>query len=196
MRLAVISDIHGNSAALEAVLADIARRGIDQIVNLGDCLSGPFDAAATADRLIELNLTTVRGNHDRMLFDRPRESMGLWEHWIVDELSANHLEWLRSLPSVAQIGEVFLCHATPASDEENWLDFRGPGNRLIARDHQEVELRAAETNYPVILCGHTHAARVVADLCAVRYDTSEMERLAEIRGAGSWVQAVRTGWIA
>ncbi|MEL7151833.1 MAG: metallophosphoesterase family protein, partial [Pseudomonadota bacterium] len=42
MRLAAISDIHGNSDALRAVLDDIKRRGVDQIVNLGDCFSGPL----------------------------------------------------------------------------------------------------------------------------------------------------------
>ncbi|CEJ09983.1 Calcineurin-like phosphoesterase superfamily domain protein [bacterium YEK0313] len=42
MRLAVIADIHGNVLALDAVLADVAGRGADRIVNLGDCVSGPL----------------------------------------------------------------------------------------------------------------------------------------------------------
>ena len=41
MRLAVIADIHGNVAALQAVLADVKTRGADRIINLGDCVSGP-----------------------------------------------------------------------------------------------------------------------------------------------------------
>ena len=45
MRLAVISDVHGNSAALDAVLADAERLNVDQVVNLGDSLSGPLDPA-------------------------------------------------------------------------------------------------------------------------------------------------------
>lgn len=246
MRLAVISDIHGNIAALEAVLNDIARRGIETIVNLGDCLSGPFDARATADLLMERDFLTVRGNHDRMLFDRPRDRMGLWESWIIDDLNEGHLDWVRSLPLVAQLGEVFLCHATPDSDEENWLDHRGPQQRLIARDLAEVELRAGGLDFPVLLCGHTHAPRVVrlpdgrlivnpgsvgcpayldtrgdvpfvqqtgapdaryavleqhsgtwhADLCCVPYDSAQMARLAEARGAESWARAVTHGWIA
>ena len=161
MKLAIISDIHGNISALNAVLSDIDRLGIDRVVNLGDSLSGPFDAASTADRLIELDFLTVRGNHDRMLFERPRSEMGLWESWIVDELAPEHLAWVQSLPAVARLGDIFLCHATPDSDEENWLDHRGPDNRLIARDLPEVELRAAGLVYPVMLCGHTHTPRVV-----------------------------------
>jgi putative phosphoesterase len=158
MKLAVISDIHGNIAALDAVLEDIARRGIERIVNLGDCLSGPFDGAGTADRLIDLDLLTVRGNHDRMLFDG---TAGRWDSWVADELTPRHLDWLRSLPQVARIEDVFLCHATPDSDSENWLDYRGPGHRLIARDLAEVELRAGGVDFPVMLCGHTHSPRVV-----------------------------------
>lgn len=161
MRLAVISDIHGNIAALEAVLDDIQRRGIERIVNLGDCLSGPFDAVATADRLMALDLLTVSGNHDRQLFDRPREKMGQWEAWIIDDLTATHLDWIKSLPQVARLEDVFLCHATPDSDEENWLDHRGSDQRLVARDLDEVELRAAGVDYPVIVCGHTHTPRSV-----------------------------------
>ena len=161
MQLAVISDIHGNVSALEAVLSDIKRRDINRIVNLGDSLSGPFDAASTADLLLKLDLPTVRGNHDRMLIDRPPEAMGLWEKWILDELTERHLDWVRSLPEVMQVDELFLCHATPNSDDVNWLDHRGPDNRLIERDLAEIEKWANDLNSQVILCGHTHAPRVV-----------------------------------
>jgi predicted phosphodiesterase len=60
MRIAAISDIHGNLGALDAVLADIGRRGVDVTVNLGDILSGALEPSATADRLIELDLTNGR----------------------------------------------------------------------------------------------------------------------------------------
>ena len=161
MKLAVISDIHGNVSALEAVLSDIKRRSISRIVNLGDSLSGPFDAASTADLLLQLELPTVRGNHDRMLIDRPPEEMGTWERWIIDELTERHLDWVRSLPEVLQLDELFLCHATPNSDEVNWLDHRGPDNRLIERDLAEIEMWANGLKSSVILCGHTHTPRVV-----------------------------------
>lgn len=65
MKFAAIADIHGNLLALEAVLADIAQRGIFKIVNLGDLLSGALWPAETADRLQSLNLPTVSGNHER-----------------------------------------------------------------------------------------------------------------------------------
>ena len=56
MKIAVISDIHGNVAALDAVLGDIATRHVDQIVNLGDICSGGLFPRETADRLMPLGL--------------------------------------------------------------------------------------------------------------------------------------------
>src|SRR5262249_4722877 len=76
MRIAVISDIHGNLAALEEVLADIVRRGADVTVNLGDICASPLWPRETFERLEGLNLPTVRGNHDRWVAERPREILG------------------------------------------------------------------------------------------------------------------------
>ena len=75
MRIAAISDIHGNLLALEAVLADVATQSVDVVVNLGDLLSGGVQPRETADRLMELDLPTVRGNHERQLL---RSEGGVW----------------------------------------------------------------------------------------------------------------------
>ncbi len=67
MKIAIISDIHGNLPALRAVLADIARQCVDQTVNLGDSLSGPLQPAETADLLMAQGFPTIKGNHERQL---------------------------------------------------------------------------------------------------------------------------------
>ena len=69
MKVAVISDIHGNRLALEAVLDDIRRQKVDAIFNLGDLLSGPLEPNWVADILMDLDIPTVRGNHDRALIE-------------------------------------------------------------------------------------------------------------------------------
>ncbi|MXQ06555.1 metallophosphoesterase [Alphaproteobacteria bacterium GH1-50] len=161
MRIAVLSDIHGNIAALEAVIADIARRSVDATVNLGDTLSGPFDAAAVADRVMAEGWPTVSGNHDHALWDRSRDQMGLWETWIIDDLSEAHLDWLRALPTTQTLEDAFFCHATPESDEEDWLDYRSSLNRVAARDLPEVMARLGGVTAPAIGCGHTHTPRAV-----------------------------------
>jgi predicted phosphodiesterase len=162
MRLAVISDIHGNSAALDAVLADIARRGADLTVNLGDSLSGPLDARGTADRLLSLGLPTVLGNHDRALIDRPPERMGSWEAPVFPALAPAHLDWLRGLPATRMVEGLLLCHGTPASDLDLWLDWPGPEGRLVPADAARVEAAAAgHTTAAGFLCGHTHLPRAL-----------------------------------
>lgn len=161
MRIAVFSDIHGNLSALQAVLSDIDRRGIPKMVNLGDTLSGPFNAVETADLLMDLDVPTVRGNHDRLLFDRPKDKMDRWESWVIKELSPKHIDWLKSFPLTLDVEGAFLCHATANQDDEDWLDFRGPAARLIARDLPGVEARVHGVTAPIILCGHTHTPRLV-----------------------------------
>lgn len=69
MKIAIISDIHGNLLALQAVLADIALQGVDQTVNLGDSLSGPLQPAETADLLMAKDFVTIKGNHERQLLE-------------------------------------------------------------------------------------------------------------------------------
>lgn len=160
MVVAVISDIHGNLSALEAVLADIARRGITETVNLGDCVAGPLDAAGTAKRLMALDLPTVSGNHDRLVVEGTRDEKGLWDLWAYDALSEAQLTWLSDLPKTLTMGEMFACHGTPENDDENWLDRRGAQHRMIPRDLAGVEARAGGVRAPLMLCGHTHQPRI------------------------------------
>jgi predicted phosphodiesterase len=85
MRLAILADIHGNVLALEAVLTDLEHRRVDEVVNLGDCVSGPLWPRETAQLLMRLDWRTVRGNHDRWVTDWLPEqarlqSVGLQEH--------------------------------------------------------------------------------------------------------------------
>lgn len=159
MKIAVLSDIHGNLAALDAVLADVARRGVDLTVNLGDILSGPFDPVATADRLIALDLPTIRGNHERQLLTLDRAAMGASDGYAADRLDAGHRAWIASLPTSLRIGsDVLLCHGTPTSDLDYYLDHVGPdGARAATPD--EIEARSDGEGAALILCGHTHVPR-------------------------------------
>src|SRR5687767_11823191 len=98
MRIAVIADIHGNLPALEAVVADLAGRGADLIVDLGDCASGPLWPRETMDRLADLGPVTVRGNHDRTVVSLAPEQMTLSDSFAFGQLSAEQREQLGALP--------------------------------------------------------------------------------------------------
>jgi diadenosine tetraphosphatase ApaH/serine/threonine PP2A family protein phosphatase len=162
MRFAAIADIHGNYLALEAVLSDIRAQGIDAIVNLGDMVSGPLDARRTMDMLKALDAVHVLGNHDRYLIDRPHEKMGSWERRVYTQLDASDLDWLRAVPPTRVFRDsVFLCHATPASDEAYWLETALPGGNVAMSPLEAIEKAAEGIAQSLILCAHTHIARAV-----------------------------------
>ena len=160
MKFAVISDVHGNAHALDAVLDDIAPQGVDATLALGDFLSGPFDPVGVADRMIELGFPSVRGNHDRYIADGRDDDWHI-DALVRDRLEARHLGWLRSLPPTAVWADtVLLAHGTPRDDNGAWLDGMVNDHAvLLTREH--IEREAAGFAHEVLLCGHTHVPRHV-----------------------------------
>jgi putative phosphoesterase len=159
MKIAVISDIHGNISALEAVLEDIASLGVEMIVNLGDSLSGGLQPAATASRLIDLDFPTIRGNHERQLLDLSLTSMDAADHHARAALSPKQLEWVRALPQHCLLeSNVLMVHGTPARDDACFLETVTPDG-IRQATLAEISERAEGAAADVILCGHTHIQR-------------------------------------
>ncbi len=161
MKIAVISDIHGNITALDSVLADIHKKDVDKIVNLGDVCSGPLFPSDTLDRVIALDILTIRGNHERQLLSLPYESMGSSDQYATRQIRKDHREWLKSLPATILINQdVLLVHGTPDDDMTYLLETVTP-NGLREATPQEINQRVGISNAKVILCGHTHLPRIV-----------------------------------
>ncbi|HEV2847303.1 MAG TPA: metallophosphoesterase family protein [Thermoanaerobaculia bacterium] len=159
---AVLADIHGNSWALDAVLADLHRRGVTEILNLGDCLYGPLDPEGTAERLLELEAPTVRGNQDRNLLAPPPAMRTQPTFLFMDErLTDRHRAWLATFPATLRVEEeILLCHGTPGSDEELLLeDVRETGVFLMPAE--TLESRVAPLDASIVLCAHSHVPRTV-----------------------------------
>jgi len=162
MRIAVLGDIHGNLDALDAVLADVTRRGFDDMVILGDHVSGPLDPARTTDRLMCLPAMAIRGNHDRWVLETPLDKMGPSDRHAREELEQVHLTWLGALPATAVVhGALHLCHGTPSSDTACWMEEVLPDGRARMAPRAAIERHAEGLAYPVLLCGHTHIPRIV-----------------------------------
>jgi predicted phosphodiesterase len=163
MRIALVSDIHGNLAALEAVVADIALRDADQIANLGDSLSGPLLPLETARFLMARDWIHLAGNHERQILDvaaRPG-SGGRSDRYAHGRLSSSELDWLASLPSsIALEDGVLLCHGTPYSDCITLLQ-----TAERAATSEEIEARLGAAKADVIGCGHSHVAGSVRTTC-------------------------------
>lgn len=157
--VAVLSDIHGVLPALEAVLAEPDVRAADRIVLTGDLAAGPLPVE-TLDLLTSLGERAlwVRGNADRELASRGRGTAGPIPDpialWAADQLRPDQVTLLGSLPttaelSVAAIGRVLFCHATPRDDEEVVL--------VDSRTERWAEVFAGlDPAVTTVVCGHTH----------------------------------------
>ncbi len=160
-RVAILTDIHGNLPALEAVIADAEAQGCTIFANLGDSLSGPLWPVETADLLMARGWATIAGNHERQLLTLDRARMGASDAFTRDRLAERHLAWLADLPPTLSLGsDVLLCHGTPASDLEHFLHTVERGGVREASD-AEIHDRAGDRPETLILCGHTHLPRLV-----------------------------------
>ncbi|MFM0288748.1 metallophosphoesterase family protein [Paraburkholderia megapolitana] len=161
MKIAAISDVHGNLAALDAVLADARVCDVDVVVNLGDILSGALQPRETADYLIPLRFPTIKGNHERQVLAGDPSRMGASDRWAHETLRPDQREWLASLPETLWLeADVLLVHGTPHSDVTYFLEtVTQSGCRPATRP--EIAERASDIEASLILCGHTHIPRAV-----------------------------------
>ncbi len=162
VKFAILADIHGNSWALDVVLADVDRRGVTRIVDLGDSLYGPLDPAGTAERLLARDIPSIRGNCDRFLIE-PGDVPAATVAYTLAQLASRHLGWLAAQPLTRTLddGRVLLCHGTPDSDETYLVEQpTAEGGALLPDD--EIARRVSDTSARMICCGHSHVPRLVA----------------------------------
>jgi predicted phosphodiesterase len=159
--LAVLSDVHGNRWALEAVFDELERRGVRRMVNLGDCLYGPLDPAGTAELLLRREIPTVSGNQDREIVEPPSEGDPPTLDFVRRELKAEHLRWLESLPpTLATADGIFMVHGSPRDDAE-YLLFEVTAAGVRPREPREVQDRLPSVGGSLVLCGHDHLQRTL-----------------------------------
>ena len=159
-RIAVLSDIHGNLPALEAVLADVEETGVDLVVLNGDLADGPFPVE-TLELLAGLGERArwVRGNGDRWVveaydgvFERTGSPTDALTEWTASLLSAEHRNLLSAatltesleLPGIGAIG---FCHATARDDNEMVL---------VDSPIEHFQQAFADLDQPTVVVGHCH----------------------------------------
>jgi putative phosphoesterase len=151
VRVAVVSDIHGNLPALDAVLAEVEEEGVDAVVVAGDVIGGAF-GPAVFDRLRSLpDVRFVRGNADRFVLEGIDE---FGEDWAAergrmgDDRLAAVAEWpLTHEVDIDGLGRALVCHAVPTADEPI---FTG-----ITPD-EEVAALIGDVDADLVVVGHTH----------------------------------------
>lgn len=169
-RIAVISDIHGNRWALQAVLEDIAAKGITRVVSLGDNVYGPLDPSGTMKILMAHGIHSVAGNEDRVLTTGlGSESSAGHRRYVLDHLEPSHVQWLRQLPmTFAPRHDVCLCHASPIRND-TYLLYRVTREGVVARADRDILHLMGHSRVRMIVCGHSHtpATRTVKDVTIV-----------------------------
>jgi predicted phosphodiesterase len=163
MRIAVISDVHGNLPALEAVLADIKGRTVDFTINLGDCVTSPLWPKETFEAFQSLALPTVRGNHDRWIEEYPNDKLSPAGKFARNALTAEQRQALYQLPPRLNLGDgVLACHGTPDDDSTCLLEESLDDGRFVPARREVVNLRLdSAATARVVLCGHSHRQAVI-----------------------------------
>lgn len=160
MRIAFISDIHGNLPALLAVQANMARRGVDRVINLGDSLSGPLLPQETANHLMAQDWLHLAGNHERQVLTQALTRMGPSDAYARTHLG-DMAQWIAGQrPTHRLSDEVFLCHGSPRSDLEYFLETVTSHGVRLGTAHEITE-RRGETPARLMACGHTHTPRAL-----------------------------------
>lgn len=166
MRIAIVSDIHGNRTALEAVVEDVRATSPDLVFHGGDLGDGGASPAETVDRIRDLGWQGVVGNTDEMLF-RPEsleefasQSPNLKALFDTIEemaeatrelLGEERLAWLRDLPRVQIHGPMALVHASP---ESVW---RAPAPEA---SNAELESIYSPLGQPIAIYAHIHRSYI------------------------------------
>jgi len=154
MRLAIIADIHSNLEALESVLTQIDREGVEVILNLGDLVGYNASPNECLELLQSRNIWSLAGNHDLALFDAERaQSFNIIAHqalmWCREQVRPEFLAFLQGLPLVReQPGSFLACHGTPAS-ADTYIAYHFQGKRVLKHLLTQRQIR-------VCFFGHTH----------------------------------------
>lgn len=168
MRVALFSDIHGNTPGLRAVLTDLETQGgADQVYALGDMLGGGPGTDEVIELLLEHDVHMIRGNHEEMCLDLEDYLQKIplpWLDWAkrtVDWMQTNladpYWELLAALPVSATVPidghKLFVCHAAPAD----------PWAKMCAPDapHEVLQAAFGEVEAEAVAYGHYHAHHVL-----------------------------------
>jgi diadenosine tetraphosphatase ApaH/serine/threonine PP2A family protein phosphatase len=157
VRIAVLSDIHGNLEALEAVLAEVDRSGVDLLYSLGDIVGYGPSPAACLEIVRRCAAVSLMGNHDAAV-------AGLTSHedfnefarsaveWTTARLDAGQIEYLELLPFTHRSPELLLVHASPI-EPEHWHYIHGMA---------DIAVHFAAFAERLCFVGHSHRPGIYA----------------------------------
>lgn len=162
-RIAILSDIHGNYWALNAVIRDIELRGVENIFDLGDSLYGPLDPKNTYKLIKKKKIKSILGNQDRLIIENwKKQKLPPTLAYVKSQINQEVWDWLSGLPSTRSIGKkFFICHGTPYSDED-YLISKVENKNIRPRIADDLESDTLNISQRIILCGHDHLPKTIS----------------------------------
>ncbi len=173
MRIAIISDIHGNQEALTAVMRSVDRARVDRVVSLGDVVGYGASPNSCCEIVRSVAEITLLGNHDAAVaermdyafyYDAARKALD----WTSDEISSENRDWLRTLPFTYRIGPIGFCHGSPLDPKAY--------EYVFALDQAKELVPYLSLFSEITFIGHSHLckafamnANAVKEVSAVRF---------------------------
>jgi len=158
-RLGLIGDVHAEDGQLERVIGFLRGQGVDRLLCTGDVVDGPGDANRCCRLLIDAEVITVRGNHDRWLFAPQRPALP--DATQRADLDAASLQFLRSLPEMVELrteaGLFVLCHGLPGND---MAQLRPDDSGYALAANLDLLRLMMEARYRLVINGHSHRRMV------------------------------------
>lgn len=163
MKIAVISDIHGNIWALENVLEDIQKKRIKTILNLGDHFYGPLRPNETFQQIKKTKMVSISGNGDRYILENSEKEVkdSQTMEYLLSDLDPEAISWLTSLPDMLLFeNSIFLTHGKISVDDECLVE-KITQEGVQARSNRELADMVRGLPHKIILCGHSHVNRFI-----------------------------------
>jgi putative phosphoesterase len=162
-KIAIVSDIHSNHLALEAVIEDIEKNNIAIVLNLGDSLYGPMNPEECFKLISDKKFISISGNQDRFILEHEGKDNHLNSTltFVLNSLSQAAFNWIRTLKKENIWKNIYMCHGNLHQDDVPLLESFYKGE-VKHKSSTELERELKHRVQDIILCGHTHIPRIVS----------------------------------
>ncbi len=166
MKLALISDIHGNLPALEAVLRSIKNERVDSIICLGDIVGYGARPNECIELLKDENIPSILGNHDATVIGRLSPSFmnsnaRVASEWTIEQLTKINIEFLKSLPLTLEFETILCVHSSPDEPEQWHYLFKNSDTSAGFRSFSQLVCFFGHTHFPVIFTNPSDGRRLI-----------------------------------
>lgn len=189
MKIAVISDIHGNYDALEVVLKKARAEGVKHLLVLGDIVGYYYHPDKILSALFEWSYDLIKGNHEYMLEDLMKDASigesirlkyGSGHQEAIDKLSKEQLQFLKTLPDTKTVklddATILMCHGSPWSN-----DFY-----IYPDADNETLLKCDSSIHDFVLIGHSHYQFAVRNKSSMLVNPGSVGQSRQHGGLADW----------